>query len=552
MKQTLFIILAILTGSLLNIQAQSIPVGLQTIEDNIRRQQLDAGSFSNLSFCIRPLYHFTIINDSANINEASFKQYPKKVKYGFLPVSIFQQYNSKLPYGWNDGPMIPAKGYQTLISGGAYFNYSHLEIQIKPELVYAQNSDFPVFFSYTRSNTETYNYIHLFQNLIDQPEKFGSASYSKLLAGQSYIRLRYGKFAMGFSTENMWWGPGIRNSLIMTNNAAGFPHFSIQTTSPVKTGIGSFEAIMIMGNLKNSNTYSFDTSLKVNGTKVFHTKNDSGRYVNGLSITYQPKWLPGLFLGANRLFVAYVNNRPNNFTGFFPVFSTFFKNTNGFLADSVKYGQIASLFFRLLLPKEKAEVYGEYGRNDHSWNLTDFILQPEHSGAYILGVKKIFDLKPGKPKIECLLEVSHLEEAKTIYTRPQTPWYTHSLVRQGFTQEGQVLGAGIGPGSNSQTFQTTIFSKKRSYGYKFERVVNNNDYQYITYSSPKKPWVTLSNSLFFNQQFKNILVSANINYIKVYNYEWVTNYQNPNNYWDYKGNDFNNFQLQLSLTYLIN
>ena len=533
MKPTSLFKLLILTIGLQQVQAQSIPVGLQTIEDNIRRQQLDAGSFSNLSFCIRPLYHFTYKNDSATINEASFIHY-----------------NSQLPYGWNDGPMVPAKGYQTLITAGAYLNYGPLEMQVKPEMVYAGNPAFPVFSSYSRTNTELYNY-YMIENWIDQPERFGTSHYTKISAGQSYIRLRFGKFAMGFSTENMWWGPGIRNSLIMSNNAAGFNHFSVQTTSPVKTKIGSFEAILIMGNLQNSNTTSYDTSLKINGTKLYHTKNDSGRYINGLSITYQPKWLPGLFIGANRLFISNVSNRPDNFIGYFPVFSTLFKNTNGYLSDTVKYGQIASLFFRLLLPKDKAEVYAEYGRNDHSWNLTDFILQPEHSGAYILGVKKIFDLKTGKPKIECLLEVTHLEEDKTIYTRAEQPWYMHTLVRQGFTQKGKVIGAGIGPGSNSQTFQTTIFSKKRSYGYRFERVVNNNDYQYLAYSSLKKPWVNLSNSFFYNQQFKNLLVSANINYIKVYNYEWVTTYQNPTTYWDYKGNDFDNLQIQLGLTFII-
>lgn len=31
---------------------------------------------------------------------------------GFLPTQLVQQYNSQLPYDWNNGAMIPARGYQ--------------------------------------------------------------------------------------------------------------------------------------------------------------------------------------------------------------------------------------------------------------------------------------------------------------------------------------------------------------------------------------------------------------------------------------------------------
>ena len=50
----------------------------------------------------------------------------------------------------------------------------------------------------------------------------------------------------------MWWGPGTRNSLIMSNNAPGFLHFTLNTKKPIETFIGSFEGQIISGKLEGS------------------------------------------------------------------------------------------------------------------------------------------------------------------------------------------------------------------------------------------------------------------------------------------------------------
>ena len=41
--------------------------------------------------------------------------------------------------------MIPAKGYQTLLSAGLYAKYGVLSVQLKPEYVYAANPNFEIF-----------------------------------------------------------------------------------------------------------------------------------------------------------------------------------------------------------------------------------------------------------------------------------------------------------------------------------------------------------------------------------------------------------------------
>ncbi|WP_216072810.1 capsule assembly Wzi family protein, partial [Acinetobacter baumannii] len=86
--------------------------------------------------------------------------------------------------------------------------------------VYATNTDF--------EHTNTYGAVT-------------KGSYLRVLPGQSSIRLSTGPVSLGISTENLWWGPGCFNALLMSNNAPGFLHLTFNTTRPVKTPIGSFE-----------------------------------------------------------------------------------------------------------------------------------------------------------------------------------------------------------------------------------------------------------------------------------------------------------------------
>ena len=61
------------------------------------------------------------------------------------------------------------------------------------------------------------------------------------MPGQSSIRYDLGALTAGISTENMWWGPGIYNSMLMSNNAPGFLHYSINSNRPINTFAGSFQ-----------------------------------------------------------------------------------------------------------------------------------------------------------------------------------------------------------------------------------------------------------------------------------------------------------------------
>lgn len=510
--------------------SQSLPVGTSLLEDAARRLQITGTRNTDASFSIRPVFAYSREDFDSLYNPQQWQQgstrpstrYYRQSKnfLRFLPATIKQQYNSHHPYGWNDGSMIQAKGYQAQASVGLYTKLGPLSIQLQPEFVYAQNSNFEGFPAW-QNDTLWKNYYYIL-NRIDNPERFGNGSYTKVFAGQSSVRLNFKKLSVGASTENLWWGPGIRNSLLMSNTAPGFPHITFNTSAPIITGIGSFEWQVISGMVKGSGILPPDTGRTFDGVRLYQPKQeDSKRYMNGMIATWQPKWTKGLYLGFSRMFYLYNSDVEKSLDGYLPILGAFFKGkTSG--EDDKRRDQLLSIFVRLVLPKEKAEFYAEFGRNDHSQNFTDLMLEPEHARAYILGGRKIFTTAK-KTDIELMFEMTQLENSPTAWLRPQEGWYTHYQVRHGYTNRGQVLGAGIGPGSNSQTFGVSWIKGIKKLGFTFERVVRDNDFYYKAFAplqNPRFHWVDLSLNAYKDWYCKRFIYSANLSFVRSLNYQW--------------------------------
>ena len=530
--------------------AQTLPVGTPVIEETWRRWQMKGAKELDASFMVRPLYanpllsYDTLIDpvtDSAAPERAPAFSFAKgKGRGRLLPVSLWQQFNTHHPYGWNDGAMIPAKGYQTQLSFGVYAKLGPLSVQLRPEIVYAAN---PAFATFSAQDDTVWKYYYTeVLNLIDAPEKFGKGSYARVFPGQSSIRLNLKKWSLGISTENLWWGPGIRNSLLMSNNAPGFPHFTLNTTSPLQTSIGSFEGQLIGGYLEKSGILPADTSRTFNGDKLYSAKPGGGRYLNGVVLTWQPKWVPGLYLGFSRASYLYQSDVEPSFSGYFPVIGHLFKGNGDEIAreDAIARDQLLAFYFRLLLPKEKAELYAELGRNDHSGDMRDFLLEPEHSRAYTIGFRKLFEAAK-QSEIEFFAEVTNVQRSPTAQLRGSPTWYIHHLVRDGYTNHGQVIGAGIGPGASSQAIGLNHIKGINKTGVFFERVVHNNDFYYES-SRPTgnfwSHWVDLSLNFNKTWQKDRFIYAADIGVTSSLNYQWQSN------------KDVTNLQARLFVSYL--
>lgn len=534
--------------------AQSLPVGTSVLEDYYRRAQLLGDIDGTSSFANRPLFPFQAIGLSvfdpdstlARSRKSKFdgkmELFEGKALIQLLPVSILSQFNTHHPEGYNDGSMIPARGFQTQISAGIYLKFGPLSFQLRPEFVSAQNKAFDGFpQDYTSAtgvkfpNSPYYN--------IDYPERFGDNPYNQAFWGQSNIRLTFGAISLGLSNENLWWGPGFKNTLLMTNSAPGFKHLTLNTVKPIKTRIGFFEGQIIAGKLENSG--------------FIENLGNDWRYINAIVLTYNPKWFPGLFLGGSRIFVSSNLDLGNGPGDYLPVFS--FLTRSGKTSSEVDDGplnQLVSIFMRWLFQEAHGEIYFEYGREDNSWGIRDFIQEPAHSSAYILGLRKLYALNRQKETyLQIIAESTHLASPQTTINRNRyngtfaSNWYKH--VRSYYTNQGQILGAGIGPGSNLQTLDISWVRSLKQIGFQVERYMHNNDFWYNKVKDIRANWVDINTMVYANWDYKNLLFSIKFKYVKSYNYEWMyePDYgENEPAFWASSKNT-SNFHGQIGLTY---
>jgi hypothetical protein len=488
-----------------------------------RRRQLE-GEFSDInSYFLRP---YEENKADSILKSISFPKGIDGLEVYLSPTFVNSRIANKRPIGNGDFGMIPTPGIQFSVFTGFSIRYKFLKVDFQPEFNISSNKSFQ---GYDPSLGSIINGDKFyFWNNSDYPERFGDGLYSRLGWGQSSFTASFGAFEAGFSTKNIWWGPGQWNALIFSNNAPGFPHLSIQTRKPAKTFLGYFEGQLISGRLENS---GFDAiqDQELNDL-LFRKFTGDWRYLNGITLSYSPKWIKGLSFGFSRTFQVYKKQMGDSFKDYFPIIypfqkESFFQNGNTVIFDGNGRDQQASIFARIFLPKEKVEFYFEYGKRDHNFNWREFILNPEHARAYILGFNKLFDFGFQEYKFQFRSEITHQQESVNRIVRygPKggLSWHTHTRAR-GFGHLGQPLGVGLGIGSNSQTTELALVNGLEKIGILIERIENHQDFYYRAFGrqSERKPWVDLSLGFLYDKKVENLLLSSKLQLIHARNYQW--------------------------------
>ena len=505
------------------ILAQETAFGNPTIDEFYRRKVLIDTNNISTGWMFRTASgsaeDFFYQRDSISSNKKLFK-------YAILPIYFNIRVDGDRPYLGGENGMIPARGPQSFVSSGFQVQFSILHVQIQPEVVIAQNLGFPGFPDSFSSATITSRF--LYWNVGDTPERFGNGTYFKSFWGQSSISLRKGAFELAAGTKNIWWGPGQWNSLIFSSNAPGFPNISLNTTKPAKTFLGFFEGQFLIGRLESSG--QSPTQNDELNSKYSSQLNPDWRYLNGLMLSYKPKWTPSLTVGYMRTYQYYNETRPDDLKGWLPILEPMAKEnlfTNG---NSVEYDERAqsqqiSIFGRYEITEAKAEIYLQFGRRDHALNWREFLMNPEHARAYQFGFIKLADLPNTAKFLQIRGEITHQQESVNRYLRYDLggggTWHTHGKVR-GFTNYGQPMGVGIGTGSNVQTLEFSIVEDWKKWGVLFERLENNQDFYYRAFGQQKerKPWIDWSTALIWNTSYEDLFISARLQGTYARNYQW--------------------------------
>jgi hypothetical protein len=369
-------------------------------------------------------------------------------EFYFLAPEAALIYNSAFPYGFNDGAVWAGRGVTGVVQAGFGGRMGPLSFAIEPIAFRAQNSSFELL-----ANGQTGKYVFddgTNPQTIDQPQRFGDGAYQRIDPGQSTIRLDFPPWVvLGVSTANDHWGPAIDNPLILGNNAAGFPHLFFGTSQPADIWIGRLHARGEYGRLSQS-------------PFAIPSDSETRRFMSGIIASFSPRGVPNLQIGGARFFHTIWPD--SGFTS-----HDFLRPLEGFPYVSRQGpgntpvglegdNQLASIFFRWTFPQSGVEFYGEYGRDDHNFDTRDLLLEPDHESAFTLGLQKVWTQSDGS-LLTLRGEHTDARVSAIALGREQTSFYVHTVVTQGHTQYGQVLGGASVYGGGGSTLEMSRYDR---------------------------------------------------------------------------------------------
>jgi len=436
--------------------AQLNPEAGSDDELTLRDLQLLGYFPDSYSFTVRPVFRRDSLGGLPDFyfqdSEARIVNPNRYLRFRLLPMAWGGQWNSNSPWGRNNGSYVLAKGYQFMANAGFEFSSKLLDVRFYPDALFLEQDS---------------------MRTSSKPLFFGR---------NSMIRLKAGRWlALSAGTESLWWGPSVFNSLMMSNNAPGFPHLSLNTYQPLKLPFGTIEFQLLVASLRNGSGLPLENSGLRTTEQVFPDRLSNERYFNGINFAFQPSFLKGLTIGINRSIQYSTIDRSlqgNFMLTYLPVISpAFVSNVGGkFVEDDRKRDQLANIFLRFMFPEFHFEVHGEYGWNDHKNNLRDLVLNPDHASAYNLGFRKVI---PGSEKSFWTIEaeLTQLAPTNSEIARPSGNWYVHFQVLEGYTNFGQIIGGGVGPGDNTATLRVSRTTSKLKQSILFERFQHDPVFQ---------------------------------------------------------------------------
>lgn len=422
-----------------------------------------------------------------------------------LPVQASAVNNSAYPRSVNDGGAWQGVGLNLAASAGAHARWRYLAASLSPEFYYQQNRDFTFI---RNTSVATSEYATPYRGDIDYPMRFGLKSFHKLMPGQSYLQANAGPIGFTLGTENLWIGAAEVYPILLSYTAPGFPHMRIGTQRAIDAGFARIEFQLLFASLEESAYFDHDTA------------NDK-HYFTTTMVVIEPKFLKGLYLGAAR---AYHDTAKA--TGQGPGFyvSHLIETPFGGIHSGNRIGNgLAVVLARWVLPESAFEAYAEWGREDTPGGFLDVLREPDWTQAYVLGFQKAY-ARPNR-LTRFYGELNHLgESAPARGGRGFFSYYTHSVVRQGHTNEGQLLGAAIGPGSDAQLLGVDVFTARGRSAFRVERTRYDDDTYYRTFArrygeTRHDAELTLSASRL--QFVKNIEIEAGIDVSRRYGRDFI-------------------------------
>ena len=279
-------------------------------------------------------------------------------------------YRGELYYNTN-APNLENMSDRWIGKGVGFFNSINLSFKNK----YIMGSIEPYYFIDQNANYDEPLRIPLLSQLNDNQSHHEKSPYQAAGIREFQLYLHKKGVGVGISNANMWWGPGIHSSLIMTNNTSGFTNILLGTLEEKRFKDWGFIGRYTFSKFDDRNkfepyftsiifgvTYYSDPVVSIGLTRSIITGGTATQKTDSLS------W----FDAALSLFTSKVTAGDE---------STFYDRWTP--DDQMISGYISTYF-----PKSQLTLFIEIGRTDIAWDMYNLILAPDHAIATNFGIRK--------------------------------------------------------------------------------------------------------------------------------------------------------------------
>jgi hypothetical protein len=308
---------------------------------------------------------------------------------------------------------------------------------------------------YFAGSIEPYYFIN--QNLdYDVPERISLLSglndnlvhsdnpYQLVSLRETQLYVHYKGVGGGYSNANMWWGPGIHSSLMMTNNTTGFGHLMLGTIEEKMYKSWGFNGRYIFSKFDKKSLYEpFYTAILFSATHysdiivtvgLSKAAQTGGTHEKADTVSVGQAmlaFLSGITAGDVSTYRDRWSSDDNTFTA----------------------------YIETMFPKSKLKIFFEVGRNDIAWDIYNLILAPDHSIATVFGFRK-YGLFSNND-IFFGLEYAKLLSGRYFNRLFVGPWYNRAVYDYS-KYDGRHWGAHSGPDSDDFTLYFGWTGKKMS------------------------------------------------------------------------------------------
>ena len=352
---------------------------------------------------------------------------------GFLvvsPVVASLALNSHRPAYARDGAVWQGRGATVAATGGLVARYRFFSISLRPIAYAAQNA------SYTPTVLPpiapgNYRFPHpLYGYHIDFPYRFGATPVARLEPGESWISVDSKYLGGGFTTASQVWGPASIYPIMVGTEGGGYPRLFAEVRE-LPLGVGHASVQMSVGRLESSGLTDF-------------LPGGRSRVAPALVARFRPAIVRGVEIGVTRfVHKRWVPDSISLATALDPL-----ADIIDTPEDEVANG-LGSVFVRVAPPGGGVDVYGEIYREDYAADRRDFIVEPDHSTTYMLGLRRAWAFGDGVRAVTLEAANGRFSHVQRVHAQPLP--YAHNLIREGHTHEGQTIGSSAFVGGGGLT-----------------------------------------------------------------------------------------------------